>query len=62
MTIKPTLDEPNKPSSPSELNAAEGWNLLMSMRGILKKTYARLGGSEEFHRKERASWDNRSDS
>jgi len=29
----------------------------MKMRGILKETYAKLGGAEEFHRRERESWD-----
>jgi hypothetical protein len=57
MATKPILDVPNQRSSPPELNAAEGWTLLLSMQGSLKETYARLGGSEEFHRKERASWD-----
>lgn len=39
------------------LTREEGWQLARSMRGILKESYAKLGGAEEYHRKERESWD-----
>ena len=44
-------------SQERRLTREEGWELLESMRGILKESYAKLGGSEEYHRKERESWD-----
>ena len=48
-------------SEDRSLTREEGWELLESMRGILKESYAKLGGSEEYHRKERESWDEDSD-
>jgi len=55
------------PPSTSELDEKplsyeEGWALARSMRGILKESYAKLGGAKEYHRKERESWDEGSDS
>lgn len=38
------------------LTYEEGWQLLRSVRGILKESYPELGGAEEFHRRERESW------
>jgi len=32
-------------------------NLFMRMRGVLKKSYKKLGGAESFHKLERESWD-----
>ena len=32
-------------------------NLFMRMRGVLKKSYKKLGGAESFHHSERESWD-----
>jgi hypothetical protein len=50
----PELDE-------TPLSYEEGWALARSMRGILKESYAKLGGAEEYHRKERESWGKESD-
>ncbi len=38
------------------LTREEGWELFESLRGILKESYAKLGGAEEYHRKEREAW------
>jgi len=48
-------------SQERRLTREEGWELFESLRGILKESYAKLGGSEEYHRKERESWDKDSD-
>ena len=48
-------------SQECRLTREEGWELFESLRGILKESYAKLGGSEEYHRKERESWDKDSD-
>ena len=48
-------------SEERSLTREEGWELLRSMRGILKESYVKLGGAEEYHRKERESWDEDSD-
>jgi hypothetical protein len=50
----PELDE--KP-----LTYEEGWALFRSLRGILKESYAKLGGAEEYHRKEREAWNEGAD-
>lgn len=51
---------PNPPAPPDldekPLSYEEGWALFDSLYGILKEDYAKLGGSEEFHRKEREAW------
>ena len=48
-------------SQERRLTREEGWEFFESLRGILKESYAKLGGSEEYHRKERESWDEDSD-
>ncbi len=40
-------------SQERRLTREEGWELFESLRGILKESYAKLGGAEEYHRKER---------
>jgi hypothetical protein len=57
---------PNSPATPEldekPLSYEEGWALFDSMYGILKEDYVKLGGAEEFHRKEREAWNESSDS
>jgi hypothetical protein len=53
--IPPSSTEPGLDERP--LTYEEDWALCISMRGILKDDYAKLGGAEEYHRKERESWD-----
>ena len=46
---------PGSPNSPSaEANSADAF---LSLRGIMKSTYQKLGGAEAFHRRESESWD-----
>jgi hypothetical protein len=47
--IESELDE--KP-----LSYEGGWALFESLRGTLKESYAKLGGAEDYHRKEREEW------
>jgi hypothetical protein len=49
--VPPVVDNEERP-----LTREEGWELLHSMRGILKESYAKLGGAEEYHRQEREAW------
>jgi hypothetical protein len=42
-------------SAPQQATAAAP--SFMSLRGILKSSYQKLGGAEAFHRRESASWD-----
>ena len=46
-----TSDAPEQP-----LTREEGWQLFQTLRGVLKESYVRLGGAEEFHRHEREAW------
>ena len=55
--IPPVTTDPEE----RPLTREEGWQLLHGMRGILKESYGQLGGAEEYHRKERESWDEDSD-
>jgi len=55
--IPPVTTDPEE----RPLTREEGWQLLHGMRGILKESYAKLGGAVEYHRKERESWDEDSD-
>ena len=46
-----------EPTSPSQKSTGKDNSLFMQMRGVLKKSYKKLGGAESFHKSERESWD-----
>lgn len=45
---------PRGSQAPKQANANE---CFLSLRGILKSTYQKLGGAETFHRRQSESWD-----
>ena len=47
---------PGSPSSPASPPASSA-DAFLSLRGIMKSTYQKLGGAEAFHRHESESWD-----
>jgi hypothetical protein len=51
--------QPVLPEQP--LTREQGWELFASLRGVLKESYARLGGAEKVHREEREAWNEASD-
>ncbi len=44
------------PHGSSPATQSGGPNSFMNLRGILKRTYVKLGGAEKFHTAERESW------
>jgi hypothetical protein len=44
---------PNSPATPPASSA----DAFLSLRGIMKSAYQKLGGAEAFHRRESESWD-----
>ena len=50
------MKSPDPPTTTTP-NTDDAASSFLSLRGILKKTYASLGGAEKFHRAQRESWD-----
>lgn len=46
-----------EPAPRAQQDAEGNDSLFMQMRGVLKKTYKKLGGAESFHHSERESWE-----
>jgi len=49
--------EPLPPGSTPPSTPANSADAFLSLRGIMKSTYQKLGGAEAFHRRESGSWD-----
>jgi hypothetical protein len=52
--VEPQAPSPPGSSSDPDTNSP---NSFLNLRGILKETYKQFGGAEQFHRRERESWD-----
>ena len=52
--IEPLPPGLHDPSAPAAANSADAF---LSLRGMMKSAYQKLGGAEVFHRRESASWD-----
>jgi hypothetical protein len=51
--VEPQAQSSHQPSPAPQTNSQ---NSFLNLRGILKSTYQQLGGAEQFHRRERESW------
>jgi hypothetical protein len=52
--IEPLPPGSQNPTAPPATNSADTF---LSLRGIMKSSYQKLGGAEAFHRRESESWD-----
>jgi hypothetical protein len=51
------MENPDDPPSTATPSADFSARSFLSLRGVLKKTYASLGGAKKFHRAQGESWD-----